>query len=259
MRIITIANQKGGVGKTTTAINLSAALAKIGLKTLLVDMDPQANATSGLGMSANHKINIYHLLLGVSDFRSTVKIYKELPHLHVMPSSPDLAGAEVELREQNGWELSLKNALREVEDYDFVIVDTPPSLGTLTINALTASHSILIPVQCEYYALEGIGQLLRTIKIIRTSLNPQLEIEGFLLTMFDSRLNLAKQVVNEVKRFFEDKVFETIIPRSVKLAEAPSFGKPITLYAPGSNAAWAYIKLAQEVAKNAKESARKGA
>ncbi len=259
MRIITIANQKGGVGKTTTAINLSAALAKIGARTLLVDIDPQANATSGLGLPSDHRVNIYHLLIGVSDFYTVVKKHGEIENLHVLPSSPDLAGAEVELRQEHGWESRLKNALKSMPNYDFVIIDTPPSLGTLTINALTASDSILIPVQCEYYALEGIGQLLRTIKLIRTSLNPELEIEGFLLTMFDSRLNLAKQVVNEVRRFFEDKVFETVIPRSVKLAEAPSFGKPITLYAPGSNAAWAYIKLAQEVLKNAKESARKGA
>ncbi len=256
MKIIAIANQKGGVGKTTTAINLSAALAKVGIKTLLVDIDPQANATSGLGISADHRVNVYHLLLGLHSFYGVVVRHPEIPNLHVLPSSPDLAGAEVELRSQSGWESSLKEALAGIDDFQFAIIDTPPSLGTLTINALTAADSVLIPVQCEYYALEGLGQLLRTIKIIKTSLNPDLEIEGFLLTMFDSRLNLAKQVINEVKRFFGDKVFETIIPRSVKLAEAPSFGKPITTYAPGSTAAWAYIKLAQEVAKNAQKSVR---
>ncbi len=256
MKKIVIANQKGGVGKTTTAINLSAALSKIGEKTLLVDLDPQANATSGLGLSADHRINVYHLLIGLHPFHAVVRRHPKIPNLYVLPSSPDLAGAEVELREQAGWESSLKNALSDVDDFEFIIIDTPPSLGTLTINAMTAADSVLIPVQCEYYALEGLGQLLRTIKIIKTSLNPELEIEGFLLTMFDSRLNLAKQVINEVKRFFGDKVFETIIPRSVKLAEAPSFGKPITTYAPGSVAAWAYIKLAQEVVQHAKESTR---
>lgn len=247
-KIITIANQKGGVAKTTTAVNLSAGLATYGKRVLLVDVDPQGNASSGLGIN---KIDsgrcIYDCLINDLPIQSVIQT-TQIDSLYVVPATIQLAGAEVELVSTVSREMKLKKALAVIKDaYDFIIIDCPPSLGLLTLNAMTAADTILIPVQCEYYALEGLSQLINTIKLVKKHLNPGLEIEGAVLTMFDARTNLSIQVVDEVKAYFKEKVFHSIIPRNVRLSEAPSYGLPIVLYDPKSKGAEQYQELAKEV------------
>ena len=249
-RVISIANQKGGVGKTTTAVNLSTILAKKGKKVMLIDADPQGNASSGLGLEKEVENSLYDVLINDVDLVSTLQDTC-VKTLKVCPSNMDLAGAEVELVSQMSREQRLKEKVDAVRDeYDYIIIDCPPSLGLITLNAFTASNSVLIPVQCEYYALEGLGQLLNTINLVKKHLNKGLEVEGAVLTMYDMRTNLSNQVVKEVKRYFEDRVYKTVIPRNIKLSEAPSFGMPITLYDAKSKGARAYEKLAREVLKN---------
>jgi len=246
-RVISIANQKGGVGKTTTAVNLSASLGVAERKVLLVDFDPQGNATSGVGVEAEK--GVYEVLSGRCSIEEAIHP-TEIPFLKVLPSTIDLIGLEVELVDEEGRERRLKEAIEGVkEEFDFVFIDCPPSLGLLTVNALTASDSVLIPLQCEYYALEGISRMLKTIELIRERFNPSLHIEGIVLTMFDGRNNLSRQVTEEVKRFFPDKVFSTVIPRNVRLSEAPSFGKPIILYDINSKGCASYMDLAREMIK----------
>jgi chromosome partitioning protein len=249
-RVIAIVNQKGGVGKTTTAINLCASLAALEKRTLLVDLDPQSNATSGLGLDLKSiGTSVYDVLLDGVDIRLVVQP-TEVPFLSLAPSSIDLVGAEVELSGAENREARLREALQRIrEEYDFLIVDCPPSLGLLTLNGLVAADEILIPIQCEYYALEGLGQLLKTVELVRSNLNLALKIGGIILTMFDARLSLAKQVAEDIRQHFPDKVFETVIPRNVRLAEAPSFGKPVLLYDITSSGAQSYLKLAEEFLK----------
>ena len=253
-RVISIANQKGGVGKTTTAVNISAILAKKGKKVMLIDADPQGNASSGLGLEKKDmECSLYDVLINDVNIEDTLR-GTELKTLKVCPSNMDLAGAEVELVSEMSREQRLKEKLDEIKDeFDFVIIDCPPSLGLITLNAFTASDSVLIPVQCEYFALEGLGQLLNTINLVKKHLNRTLEIEGAVLTMYDMRTNLSNQVVKEVKRYFEDKVYKTVIPRNIKLSEAPSFGMPIIMYDAKSKGARAYEKLARELLKNTEE------
>lgn len=249
-RVISIANQKGGVGKTTTAVNLSSILTKRGKKVILIDADPQGNASSGLGLEKITDNSLYDVLINDVSVEETLK-NTCVKNLKVCPSNMNLAGAEVELVSQMSREQRLKEKVDEIKDkYDFIIIDCPPSLGLITLNAFTASDSVLIPVQCEYFALEGLGQLLNTINLVKKHLNKELEIEGAVLTMYDMRTNLSNQVVKEVKRYFEDKVYKTVIPRNIKLSEAPSYGLPITLYDGKSKGARAYEKLAKEVLKN---------
>ena len=253
-KIISIANQKGGVGKTTTAINLSTILAKKGKNVLIVDADPQGNATSGLGAKREIENSTYDILVNNATIEETT-IETAVKKLYVCPSNISLAGAEVELVSMMSREQRLKEKLDVVKDeYDYIIIDCPPSLGLITLNSFTASDSVLIPVQCEYYALEGLGQLLNTVNLVKKHLNRNLEIEGALLTMYDARTNLSNQVVREVKKYFGDKVFKTVIPRNVKLSEAPSYGMPITVYDARSKGAKSYEKFAKEfIRKNSEE------
>jgi chromosome partitioning protein len=252
-RVICIANQKGGVGKTTTAVNLSASIAAGERKVLLIDIDPQGNSTSGMGLSKDGSNGtIYHALLRGSGLKETIQ-KTSLAFLDVVTSNTDLIGAEIELIQEKDREKKLDRLIKEVvADYDYIFIDCPPSLGLLTINSLTAAHSVIIPLQCEYYALEGLGQLLKTIRLIKQSLNPRLEIEGILLTMFDGRNNLSHQVADEVRKHFKDRVFRTIIPRNIRLSEAPSHGKPVLLYDIHSKGAESYLNLAKEIMTNGK-------
>ncbi|OIU72940.1 ParA family protein [Rossellomorea aquimaris] len=250
-RIIAVTNQKGGVGKTTTSVNLGACLAYIGQKVLLVDIDPQGNATSGVGVEKGdvHQC-IYDVLVDDVDVRETIKQSK-VENLSIVPATISLAGAEIELVPTISREVRLKKALEKVkDDFDYIIIDCPPSLGLLTINALTASDAVVIPVQCEYYALEGLSQLLSTVRLVQKHLNHDLMIDGVLLTMLDARTNLGIQVIEEVKKYFQDKVYRTIIPRNVRLSEAPSHGEPIIIYDAKSRGAEVYLELAKEVVTN---------
>jgi len=255
--VIAIANQKGGVGKTTTAINLGASLAVAEKRTLVVDIDPQGNASSGLGVTERgSRPTIYDVLIGNRSMSDAVIKGVHFPHLDVVPSTRDLVGAEIELVPAKGRESILRAALSSVRDqYDFILVDCPPSLGLLTLNTLTAADSVLIPIQCEFYALEGLSQLLNTVRLVQRSLNRGLEIEGVLLTMYDRRLNLSRQVAAEAREYFGPKVYKATVPRNVRLAEAPSFGKPIVLYDVLSNGAQAYLSLAHEVIARSSQSA----
>jgi chromosome partitioning protein len=251
-KVIAITNQKGGVGKTTTSVNLSACIANSGKKVLLIDMDPQGNASSGLGIDKDSlELCIYDVLINGMTMNDVI-VPTALKKLKIAPASIDLAGAGVELVNLPKREHILKKALKEIrDDYDFIFIDCPPSLDLLTLNALTATDGVLIPIQSEFYALEGVSQLINTVNLVKKSLNEKLEIEGVLLTMFDGRTNLSIQVADEVKKFFTTKVYKTIIPRNVRLSEAPSYGEPIIIYDPRSKGAEVYMKLAKEVIKNA--------
>ena len=249
-KIISVANQKGGVGKTTTTVNLSTILAKRGKNILLIDADPQGNATSGLGVTKEVELSFYDVLIGETEIEETLQD-TIIKNLKICPSNISLAGAEVQLVPMMSREQRLKTKLDKVKDkYDYILIDCPPSLGLITLNAFTASDSVLIPIQCEYFALEGLGQLLNTVNLVKKHLNKNLDIEGALLTMYDARTNLSNQVVKEVKKYFENKVYKTVIPRNVRLSEAPSYGMPITVYDPKSKGAKAYEKFAKELLKN---------
>ncbi|MBR5012324.1 MAG: ParA family protein [Clostridia bacterium] len=247
-KIITFANQKGGVGKTTSCINLSAFLALMGKKVLIVDLDPQGNATSGVGVEKTNDLKtIYNVIDGECNVREAI-VKTPITDLHIIPATVDLAGAEIDLVQMSSREKILKNILNRVlEDYDYVMIDCPPSLGLLTVNALTASHSIMIPIQCHFYALEGLSQLMNTVRLIKQHLNPALNVEGVVLTMKDNRSNLVSQVSDEITKYFGKKVFKTFIPSNIRLAEAPSHGQPIVIYDFGSKGSEAYWNLAVEL------------
>ena len=248
-KIVSIANQKGGVGKTTTAINLSTVLAKKGKKVLMIDADPQGNGTSGVGVDKDQQFSVYDVLIEDIEIENTLQ-KTQVRNLDLCPSNINLAGAEVQLVSMENREYKLKEKVDKIKDkYDFIIIDCPPSLGLITLNAFTASDSVLIPVQCEYYALEGLGQLLNTIELVKKRMNKSLRVEGALLTMYDARTNLSNQVVKEVKNYFGDRVYKNVIPRNVKLSEAPSYGLPITLYDARSKGAKSYDKFVKEFLK----------
>lgn len=253
-RIIAVANQKGGVGKTTTSINLSAALAEENKKILVIDADPQGNTTSGFGLDKNEiDRTIYHLMIGECSVTECIRhdIVEDLPRIDIIPSNINLSAAEIELIDIDKKEYILKNEIDKVKDnYDFIIIDCPPSLSMLTVNAMTTADKVLVPIQCEYYALEGLSQLVHTVNLVKERLNPRLEMEGVVFTMFDARTNLSLQVVENVKDHIDENVFKTIIPRNIRLAEAPSYGLPINLYEPKSAGAEAYKLLAEEVIAN---------
>lgn len=250
-KIISIFNQKGGVGKTTTNVNLCAALALDGKKVLSIDIDPQANSTSGFGVNKNDvEFTIYDILINGYDINKTI-VETQIENLSIVPANIQLSGAEIELATSINRERTLREEIKKIkENYDFIIIDCPPSLGLLSLNALTASQTVIIPIQCEYYSLEGVGQLIETIRLVKKTLNPELDVEGVLLNMFDGRTNLSIQVVEEVKKYFKNKVYRTVIPRNIRLAEAPSFGQPIMLYDDKSKGSEAYIKLAKELVDN---------
>ncbi len=257
-KVIIIANQKGGVGKTTTIVNLASFIADAGKKTLVIDLDSQGNSCSGLGVEPDERRpSLYEALLGIAGAEDIILPVEE--NLWVIPSGISLSGAQVEMVELNERELRLRGLVHSIRDrFDYIFIDSPPSLGLLTINGLAAADSVIIPIQCEYYALEGLSQLLRTIELVKNRLNRDLLIEGVLLTMFDSRTNLSKQVVQEVIAYFKGKVYKTIIPRNIRLAEAPSFGKPINRYDPRSIGALSYLKLSKELLYDGKKGARQG-
>lgn len=250
-RIIAIANQKGGVGKTTTSVNLSACLAYLGKKVLLIDIDPQGNTSSGLGVKKGELEScIYDVLINDEDIKEVIQ-KTEVENLYIVPATISLAGAEIELVSTVSREARLKKSVQEIKNnFDFIIIDCPPSLGLLTINALTAADALIIPVQCEYYALEGLSQLLSTVRLVQKHLNKSLVIDGVLLTMLDARTNLGLQVIDEVKRYFQDRVYHSVIPRNVRLSEAPSHGKPVLLYDAKSRGSETYLEFAREVIKN---------
>ncbi|PYP58432.1 MAG: chromosome partitioning protein [Gemmatimonadetes bacterium] len=256
-RVIAIANQKGGVGKTTTAVNIAASLATAERKTLLIDADPQGNSTSGVGIERDRiRKSLYESLIDGAALTQARFPHVHFPYLDVVPATQDLVGAELELVNQSGRETRMREALRDVRDeYGYVMIDCPPSLGLLTLNMLTAADSVIIPIQCEYYALEGLSQLLNTVKLVQRNFNPALAIEGVLLTMYDARLNLCKQVAEEAKEYFGGRMFTVTIPRNVRLAEAPSFGKPILLYDVQSIGAKSYLAVAQELIRRVEQDA----
>lgn len=253
-RIIAIANQKGGVGKTTTAINLSACLAEKGQKVLAIDMDPQGNMTSGLGLDKDDvDKTIYDMIIGESEIEAVIK-KETIENLDILPSNVDLSAVEIELIDVENKEFIVNNSIQKIRDnYDFIIIDCPPSLSLLTINAMTTADSVLVPIQCEYYALEGLSQLIHTINLVKERLNPELEMEGVIFTMYDSRTNLSTQVVENVRSNLTQYIFKTLIPRNIRLAEAPSYGQPITIYDPKSAGAEAYIDLAEELIRKNSE------